>query len=179
MSRDGAIRLLPFAGAALAAALLLGGCSAGGATGGATGGGDSGTGASTAPSDSSNDGTAGDGTAGDGTTGADGSDIGNDAGHTEIPSTYPRDDVPLIDDDPVFAVDLGTGWSIMLPTDDRDADLAEVDGILLGKGFTTDFTTGDATGTFTQYSDAKYTVQITGTDDSEFGEVIHYVVILN
>ncbi|MEO8529015.1 MAG: hypothetical protein ABI435_08045 [Pseudolysinimonas sp.] len=153
----------PAAGVVLLATLLLGGCAAGG-TGTV---GDLGTPSSSAPSDPT-----------DGSTGSSGTDLGNDAGHTEIPATYPRDDVPLIDDDAVFAVDLGTGWSIILPTDDRAGDLAQIDGLLTGKGFAQDFTSTTADGTFTQYSNETYTVQITGSDTTDFGEVVQYVVVL-
>lgn len=158
----------PVAATALLLTLLLGGCAAGGT--GTIGG--SGTGASSAPSDSSTQPS-------DGSTGSSGIDIGNDAGHTEIPSTYPQGDVPLIDDDAVFAVDLGTGWSIILPTDDRAGDLTKIDGILIGKGFVQDLTSSSADATFTQYSNDTYTVQITGSNTADFGEVVQYVVILN
>ena len=64
---------------------------------------------------------------------------GDDTGlvQTEVPSTFPRDDVPLVEaGEVVFAVDLGTGWTVIFASDDPLADFDAAREELLGAGFT-------------------------------------------
>jgi hypothetical protein len=95
-----------------------------------------------------------------------------------IPETYPRDDVPLADGEPVFAADLGTGWTVILATDDLAAGFADAAARLEAAGFTAQSHTAADDGEFSQYTDADYTVNLTATTDPTYGKVISYTVVI-
>jgi hypothetical protein len=100
------------------------------------------------------------------------------SGDVTIPDSYPRDDVPLADGDPVFAVDLGTGWTVILATDDLAAGFADAAGRLEAAGFTAQSHTATDDGEFSQYTDPGYIVNLTAATDPTYGKVISYTVVI-
>lgn len=107
-----------------------------------------------------------------------GSDDEGTSSDVAIPPTFPRDDVPLVDGTPVFAVDLGTGWTVILASDDPAAGYVDAKGLLEEAGFTAavDSTTDD--GSFGQFTSDGYTVNLTATDDPTYGDSISYTVVI-
>ncbi len=105
-------------------------------------------------------------------------DSGTD-GEVAIPATFPLDEVPLIDGDPVFAVDLGTGWTLIFPRDDFAEGYGEAALLLEGAGFSTVANNASSEGTFGQFTTEKYTVNLTATTDPTYGRSVSYVVVLN
>ena len=95
-----------------------------------------------------------------------------------IPATFPRDDVPLVDGTPVFAVDLGTGWTVILASGDPAAGYADAKGLLEGAGFTAAVDTTTDDGSFGQFTSDEYTVNLTATDDPTYGDSVSYTVVI-
>ena len=151
-------------GLVLAASLALTGCSGafgGGGAGGTGGNGQSGT------SDGSDEGTTS-------------TDPGTDAGlegYEGKPSTFPGD-VPIIDGDVPFGVDLGTGWTVIVATDDLGAAYADAAARLTGAGFASQVSSTTDDGSFGSFENDKYTVQVTATDTADYGPSVTYLVVL-
>lgn len=100
-------------------------------------------------------------------------------GEVVIPATFPLDEVPLIDGDPVFAVDLGTGWTVIFPREDFAEGYGEAALLLDGVGFTAVANSASPEGTFGQFTTDTYTVNLTATTDPTYGPSVSYVVVLN
>jgi fermentation-respiration switch protein FrsA (DUF1100 family) len=153
-------------GVVLAASLALTGCS------GIFGGGSGGSG-----------GTGGNGQSGasDGRTSAAAEPSTDDStgleGYEGKPTTFPGD-VPIIDGDIPFGVDLGTGWTVIVAADDLVAAYQDASGRLTGAGYTSQVSSTTDDGSFGSFDNDKYTIQVTATDNSEYGPSVTYVVIL-
>jgi len=109
-----------------------------------------------------------------------GDDGGDDTGlvQNEIPDTYPRDDVPLVESgEVVFAVDLGTGWTVIFASDDPLADFATARDELVGAGFTVATEDADDSNAFAQLQGPGYTVNLSAGDDPTYGNVVSYTVV--
>jgi hypothetical protein len=148
-----------FAGVALAASLVLTGCSifpsppsAGGGSGGAGGSG--------------------------GTTSTDpGTDTSLDQ-YKGLPSTFPKGDIPLISGDIPVGIDLGTGWTVIVKVNDTAAAFTEATGKLKAAGFTAQAEQTSDAGSFGDYITNKYEVQVTAQDTSDYGPSVTYLVVL-
>jgi hypothetical protein len=108
-------------------------------------------------------------------------DGGDDTGlvQNEIPDTYPRDDVPLVESgEVVFAVDLGTGWTVIFASDDPLADFAVARDELVGAGFTVATEDANDASAFAQLQAPGYTVNLTAGDEPTHGDVVSYTVVL-
>lgn len=97
-------------------------------------------------------------------------------GYEGLPDTFPSD-VPIIEGDVVFGVDLGTGWSIVIPRDDIDGGYRDAEALITGAGYTAGVSSTTAEGSFGSFDNDKYTVQITATDSADYGPSVQYVVI--
>ena len=153
------IRLPLAAGAVVLAGILLTGCGAGGPSLN-----DGSNGSDTTPSNPVEQ----------------GDDGGDDTGmvQTQIPDTYPRDDVPLVESgEVVFAVDLGTGWTVIFASDDPLADFATARDELVGAGFTVATEDANATAAFAQLQSSDYTVNLSAGNDPTYGDVVSYTVV--
>jgi hypothetical protein len=111
---------------------------------------------------------------GGGDGGTDAEDLG---GETTLPATFPVDDVPLIEGDIAYAIDLGTGWTVYIYRDDFLGGYEEAKGLLLDAGFTGDTIGQDDAGAFGQFTDDGYTVNLQGADDGSFGATVAYTVV--
>lgn len=98
-------------------------------------------------------------------------------GYEGKPTTFPGD-VPIIDGDIPFGVDLGTGWTVIVKTDDLVAAYQDAEAKLTGAGYTSQLSSTTDDGSFGSFDDDKYTIQVTATDNSEYGPSVTYVVIL-
>jgi hypothetical protein len=99
---------------------------------------------------------------------------------TEVPSTFPRDDVPLVESGEVlFAVDLGTGWTVIFASDDPLADFATAREELVGAGFTVATEDAGDEAAFGQFQSAEYTINISAGEDPTYGAALSYTVVLN
>ncbi|MCU1412266.1 MAG: hypothetical protein JWR04_2973 [Rhodoglobus sp.] len=150
-------------GLVLAASLALTGCSGVFGGGGTSGNGQSGA------SDGGSDG---------GTSTDPGTDAGTGVeGYEGKPATFPGD-VPIIDGDVPFGVDLGTGWTVIVATDDIAAAYQDAEGRLTGAGFTSQLSSTTDDGSFGSFENDKYTVQVTATDTADYGPSVTYLVVL-
>lgn len=96
----------------------------------------------------------------------------------EIPATYPRDEVPLVESgDVVFAVDLGTGWTVIFASDDPLADFAAARDELVGAGFTVATEDANDTAAFAQLQSPEYTVNLSAGNDPTYGDALSYTVV--
>lgn len=158
-------------GVLLAASLTLTGCSGmlgGGGAGGTGGGGQSGS--SGGGSTSTDPGTDGGSDSGDGTgTGLE--------GYEGKPATFPGD-VPIIDGEIPFGVDLGTGWTVIVVADDIAAAYQDAESRLTGAGYTSQLSSTTDDGSFGSFENDKYTIQVTATDSADYGPSVTYVVVL-
>lgn len=151
---------------AVAASLLLGGCSLLPPL--PFLGGDSGSSSDDRSSDSSGD---------DGDRDSESGIEDNPFVDHEVPDTFPSD-VPVPDLDIVFALDVGTGWSITFSSDDIHDDHEKIKDLFDGGWeILSDSSTDDLT--FTIFDNADYQVQVTGsTESSDFeGPIITYLVV--
>ena len=145
------------AGIAIAASVLLGGCSGGffGDDAGQGGGGTSGNGQS---------GTSGDGPVAEDPIAPDGG--GTDGGAVEetdsIPADFPAD-IPLIDASVSVGLSMGSGWTIIFDVDDAEASYTEQSGLLLGAGFTSQGDARSSEGSAGAYDSPNYTLQMTSS----------------
>ncbi len=111
-------------------------------------------------------------------------EVDNDGGdstgmvQTEIPDTYPHDDVPLVESgEVVFAVDLGTGWTVIFASDDPLADFVTARDDLVGAGFTVSTEDANDEAAFAQLQRTGYTVNLSAGDDPTYGDVVSYTVV--
>lgn len=171
-SRWGVVVLL-----ALAASVAMTGCSIA-PTGGATGGGTGGGGQSGQ--------TDGGETSGDSTDDAGGTESGDSSSPGDIdldqfgslPDTFPRSEVPIIDNPVEMGVDLGTGWSVMMKVDDFAAAFTEASTLLKGAGFEVVAEQLSDVGGVGVFQNEKYQAQISASDSPDNGPVLTYVVIV-
>ena len=152
-------RLIGLAAAVILASLALTGC-----------------GGAPAPSGGN---TGDNGAATSGPAPADGGDEGT--AEQSIPENFPRDEIPLIEGDVVFAQDLGTGWTIYIARDDFLGGYEEAKALLTGAGFSGDTVNSDATGAFGQFTSDAYTVNLQAGDfaDLGVGPSVGYTVVKN
>ncbi|MGE3194557.1 MAG: hypothetical protein AB7K08_13945 [Microbacteriaceae bacterium] len=122
-------------------------------------------------------GTGGDGAATSGP--APGPSTGSGTDEIALPATFPRDEVPLIEGDLVFAQDLGTGWSVYVARDDFLGGYDEAVGLLTDAGFTGGTVNQDATGAFGNFTSDAYTVNLQAGDftDLGIGPSVGYTVV--
>jgi hypothetical protein len=122
----------------------------------------------------------GGGTGGNGQSGASDPSGTTDNGLQDYagkPATFPSD-VPIIDGPVVFGVDLGTGWTVVVTTDDIVAAYQDAEGRLAGAGFTSQLSSTTDDGSFGSFDSDKYTVQVTANDSADYGPSVTYVVVL-
>jgi hypothetical protein len=147
------------AGAVVLACALLTGCGTGGPLNDPV---------PTAPVDQPDD------TGGDDANGGDSTGLVQD----EVPDTYPHDDVPLVaSGDVVFAVDLGTGWTVIFASADVLADFATARDELVGAGFTVATEDANDEAAFAQLQSSEFTVNLSAGNDPTYGDVVSYTVV--
>ena len=95
-----------------------------------------------------------------------------------IPPTFPRDEVPLIDGQVAFAIDLGTGWTVVIEAEDFAAGYGDAADLLDGAGFEVVANDASPQGTFGQFTSEKYTVNVSATDSPDFGNSVSYTVVI-
>lgn len=109
---------------------------------------------------------------------SDSGDSGDTGIATEIPATFPAG-IPLIDGEVAAGIDVGTGWSVVIKTDDLAAAYADASTKLKGAGFTADTETDSgAAGAFGQFQNAEFTVQVTAADSMDYGPSVTYLVVI-
>lgn len=126
----------------------------------------------------------GGGTGGSGESGqSDGSESNTDPGTDEDleqfagkPATFPPD-IPLIDGEVVFGIDVGTGWSVIISIDDVEADFADASQRLKTAGFEALAENTSADGGFGAFENDTYQVQVTTQDSPDYGLVVNYLVV--
>lgn len=150
---------LGFVGVALAASLVLSGCSL----------------LPTAPS--TGGGSGGSGGSGGTTSTEPGTDPGL-GGYKGLPSTFPKADVPIIAGDIPVGIDLGTGWTVIVKVSDIAAAFTEASDKLKATGFTAQAESSSADASFGDYVTDKYEVQVTATDTADYGPSVTYLVVL-
>ncbi len=150
-------------GLGLAASLTLAGCSLIPAPGGGSGG-------------SGGSGQSGSSPDGSGTSSNPGTDTGA-TGYEGKPATFPGD-VPIVDGEIPFGVDLGTGWTVIVKVADIAAAYTAASEKLSGAGFTTEQTGTTTDGSFGVFDTDKYTVEVTATKTADYGPSVTYVVVL-
>lgn len=154
--------LVGLVGLGLAASLSLTGCFAAPTiTGGGTGG-------------AGQSGQSGDGTVTDGgtTTSPPDSGLSDFAG---LPAGFPTDEIPLIAGDVAFGVDLGTGWTVVIPVADGPSAFADASVRLTGAGYESLAEQTQPEGSFGVFQNDKYQVQLTIADTNDFGLAATYV----
>jgi hypothetical protein len=117
-----------------------------------------------------------DGTDGGNTSTDPGTDTGTD-GFAGKPATFPGD-IPLIGGDVVFGVDLGTGWTVVIPVTDAQASYTEASTQLKAAGFEALAESTAADGSFGVFKNDTYQVQVTAADTGDYGLAVSYVVAL-
>jgi hypothetical protein len=150
------------AGVMLAASMILSGCSLLPSSSGGTGG------------------TGGSGQSGSESGGSSSSAPDNGAvqGYEGMPATFPVADVPIIDGDIPFGIDLGTGWTVIVKVSDVTAAFAEAGAKLKAAGYTAQVEQGSDAGSFGDYINDKYQVQVTAQDTPDYGPSVTYLVVL-
>lgn len=147
------------AGVLLAASLLLAGCAASSSTPGGSGG------------NGGSGGTSGSGTS---TNPGAGTDLGDFKG---VPPTFPKE-IPIVSGDVPVGIDLGTGWTVIVKVGAPASAFAEAGDKLKSAGFTAQAEQSSDAGSFGDYIDAKYEVQVTAQGTSDYGPSLTYVVVL-
>lgn len=133
-----------------AAALLLAGCSAPSLPGGSDGGGQS-----------SDDG---------GGSSTENNPLG------QIPATWPAE-IPLPDGEVVAGLDLGTGWSVTIKTDDPQAAWVTTTDALKSQGYEVLQESSADDGSFGVYENDVQQVQVTSLlNDPQEGKVFHIII---
>jgi hypothetical protein len=150
-------------GLGLAASIALAGCSLIPSPGGGSGGSD-GSGQSGSSSD------------GSGTSTNPGTDAGI-TGYEGKPATFPGE-VPIVDGDIPFGIDLGTGWTVVVKVADFASAYTAASDKLSSAGFTTEQTGTTTEGSFGVFTTDKYTVEVTAAKSADYGPSVTYVVVL-
>jgi len=147
---------------AIAASAILAGCSIAPSSP-ATGGGTSGGGQS--------------GQSDGGTTTTDpGSDTSLDD-YQGAPANFPTD-VPLIEGDVAFGIDLGTGWTVVIPVGDLAAGYADASTRLTSAGFAAQVDSTSAEGSIGVFTNDRYQINVTASATADYGDAVTYVVVL-
>ncbi|MGX5681534.1 hypothetical protein [Schumannella luteola] len=94
---------------------------------------------------------------------------------TQLPASFPAD-VPIVEGDVVLAVDMGSGWTVILAVGDTQSAFADASGRLTGAGFTAVVEQSGASGSIGSYTGGEYDVQVTTSDAGADGPTITYVV---
>lgn len=117
------------------------------------------------------------GQSGDGTTSTDPGTDTNLDDFQGLPDTFPTD-VPIIDGDVVFGLDLGTGWSVVIPVDDLASAYAEASGKLVGAGFVAKVDTSTPEGSVGVFVSDRYQINVNASKTADYGNSVSYVVVL-
>lgn len=95
-----------------------------------------------------------------------------------LPSTFPSSDVPLIDGEIRFAIDLGTGWSVVVAADDFTLGFADASTRLTAAGFTAEIEQSSPEGALGVYTSDKYQINVNAGATADFGNAVSYTVVL-
>ena len=130
------------------------------------------------------------GTGGDGQSGSGGDNGTNDGGTSTtppgdvelgdfegLPSTFPTSEVPLVDGDIPIGIDVGTGWSVIVKVADFNTAFAEASDKLTGAGFDSQAENVTAQGSIGVFTNGKYQVNITASENPDYGPSLNYVVV--
>ncbi len=93
-----------------------------------------------------------------------------------LPPTFPTD-IPLIDGEVVFGIDVGTGWSVLIGVDDLEADFEDASQQMKAAGFEALVENITPNGGFAAFENAAYQVQVTTQESPDYGLVINYLVV--
>lgn len=147
-------RRVGLAGLALAASILLAGCS----TPAPSGGTDGSNGRPDQPAPTT-------------------PDLPSGTGVTEgaLPPGFPAD-FPLVDGDVLVGLDLGTGWSVWIESADPAAGFTEAVALLTADGYTELSALTNENGSFGVYSKGTQQVQLSAGDDPTYGDAISYTI---
>jgi hypothetical protein len=107
-----------------------------------------------------------------GTSTSPGTDVG-------VPNTLPDNfpaDFPLIDGEIIVGLDLGTGWSVWIASDDPEADFETASNELVAAGYTSESSTTSDTGSFAVFSKDEYSVQLSAGTDPTYGDAVSYTI---
>lgn len=150
-------------GLGLVASLSLTGCFAPPSS---TGGGTGGTGQS----------GQGDGTDG-GTTTSTSSGTDGTEQYAGLPSGFPSDEIPIIDGEVVFGIDLGTGWTVIVSVDDLQADYQAAAEKLKAAGYSALAESSSADGSFGAFENGTFQVQVTASETPDYGLTVTYLAV--
>ena len=108
----------------------------------------------------------------DGSVGSDSTDP------TVLPSTFPAE-IPLFNDNIAFAnyVEVESSWTVLLMTQDLNADFNSACTQLADAGFTSSFYQQEGNDSLATFDGATYRIQLVGRDDADHGDVLDYFVM--
>lgn len=123
-------------------------------------------------------------TGGSGGSGESGQSDGTDDPGTDVepdqfvglPPTFPAE-IPLIDGEVVFGIDVGTGWSVLVAVDDLEADFTDASQRMKAAGFEALIENMTPDGGFGAFENGSYQVQVTTQESPDYGPVIAYLVV--
>lgn len=98
-------------------------------------------------------------------------------GSVALPSTFPKAVVPLIDGKIVFAIDLGTGWTVVFAYPDFQTGHTKAVAQLKVAGFTVVSDSPTAAGSFTSLTGNGYQVNLTSVENPSLGPSVSYTVV--
>ena len=99
-------------------------------------------------------------------------------GFEGLPAGFPSDEIPLIAGDVAFGIDLGTGWTVVIPVADGPSAFADASARLTGAGYESLAEQTQPEGSFGVFQNDKYQVQLTIADTNDFGLAATYVAVL-
>ena len=96
----------------------------------------------------------------------------------EVPATFPSD-VPLPDLDVAFSLDLGTGWSVVFTANDLESDFSDVVETYEDDGWEVISQASNDDTVFAVFNNDSYQVQVSGSTDSNDydGPVLGFTVV--
>ncbi|NQX11320.1 hypothetical protein HQQ80_06765 [Microbacteriaceae bacterium VKM Ac-2855] len=98
----------------------------------------------------------------------------------ELPEGFPKDAVPLVEGEIVYAGGVGTdggqAWAVMIKVADRDAAYADLKQRLTDAGFSVSMESNTEGGAFAIFANDAYTVQATVGESGADGVVAQYAV---
>ncbi len=116
---------------------------------------------------------------GGGTAGSDTVD-GSSTEFVPLPDTFPVAEIPIIDGGIAFAIDLGTGWSVVIPVDDFSGSFEAAAQKLIAAGYessTESIIYADSS--FGVFSNVKYDINLTAANTPDFGPAVQYLVVIS
>lgn len=105
-----------------------------------------------------------------------------DGGGTEgdpyvgLPGTFPSD-IPIIDGEVAQGIDVGTGWSLLIPVDDAVARFTEAADALVAAGYEERTRQTSETGGFGNFTNADYSINLSSEDTQDYGPAVAYTVV--